>query len=208
VLFERRLREGIHSGEIVLAFRRWQRPQVIAGHRYRTGQDLVVAERVDVVQPSDIDAVQAAQAGYPGPAELLADLRGSQDAPLYRIRFRRLDEPDPRDRLAAAAALSEGEAVAIAARLDRMDRLSSRGPWTHESLRWIADHPATSSALLAAEIGWPRPDLKARIRRLKELGLTRSLETGYELTPRGSAVLRALGPGARRIGAAEASRGR
>jgi hypothetical protein len=46
VRFEQRLRDGIHSGAIVLAFRRWKRSQVVAGRRYRTGIDMVVAEWV------------------------------------------------------------------------------------------------------------------------------------------------------------------
>jgi hypothetical protein len=40
VLFERRLREGIQDGSVTLAFRRWRRCQVVAGHRYRTGLKL------------------------------------------------------------------------------------------------------------------------------------------------------------------------
>ena len=48
--FEQRLRDGIHSGAIVLAFRRWKRSQVVPGRRYRTGIDMVEVESVDVVE--------------------------------------------------------------------------------------------------------------------------------------------------------------
>jgi ribosomal protein S19E (S16A) len=34
---------------------------------------------------------------------------------------------------------------------------------------------------------------KARVRQLKELGLTESLDVGYRLSPRGRALLRRLG---------------
>jgi hypothetical protein len=54
-----RLRDGIHSGAIVLAFRRWKRIQVVPGRRYRTGIDLVEVESVDVVEPSSVDVTQA-----------------------------------------------------------------------------------------------------------------------------------------------------
>ena len=37
-----------------------------------------------------------------------------------------------------------------------------------------------------------RPVFKLNVRKLKELGLTESLEVGYRLSPRGEAVLRAL----------------
>jgi len=62
VRFEQRLRDGIHSGAIVLAFRRWKRSQVVPGHRYRTGTDMVEVESVDVVEPSSVDAAQAREA--------------------------------------------------------------------------------------------------------------------------------------------------
>lgn len=193
MLFERRLRDGLHDGTITLAFRRWQRPQVVAGQRYRTGLDIVAADAVDVVPVEEIDSAQAAEAGYASSADLLADLRGSSDLPLYRIRFRRLAEPDPRERLAAADDLTGADVAAITTRLRRMDRISGRGSWTRAVLTWIAANPATSSAVLARELSWPRQDLKTRIRRLKSLGLTHSLDTGYRLTPRGTAYLRRAG---------------
>jgi biotin operon repressor len=193
VLFERRLREGIRDGTVSLAFRRWRRCQVVAGRRYRTGLGLTEVAAVDLVREADIDAGQARAAGYDSVGELRAGLRGDPELPLYRIRFRRVNEPDPRDVLAAGAALSPDELATLGARLDRMDAASERGPWTAAVLGWIAAHPATSSAVLAAALDWPRPDLKLRIRRLKELGLTISLDVGYRLSPRGEAYLRAAG---------------
>jgi hypothetical protein len=190
MLFERRLKEGIHDGRIVLAFRRWQRPQVVAGRRYRTGLDLIEVDAIDVVTPADVDAAQAAEAGYASIDELLADLRGQEQLPLFRIRFRRLDEPDPRDQLAANSALTGDDLAALRARLARMDSSGSRGPWTTAVLTQIADHPGTVSTVLAEAVGWPRPEFKQHVRKLKELGLTLSLDVGYRLSPRGEAYLR------------------
>jgi hypothetical protein len=121
MLFEQRLRDGLHDGTITVAYRRWRRSQVLAGHRYRTGRDLVRVEAVDQVETADIDVAAARDAGYDAVADLLRDLRGGPEVPLYRIRFRRLAEPDPRDELAEAAALTPGDVAAIAARLRRMD---------------------------------------------------------------------------------------
>jgi biotin operon repressor len=189
VLFEQRLREGLHDGTITLAFRRWRRAQVVPGHHYRTGRGMVAAESVDVVTASAISAADARDAGYPDRDALIADLRGDPSLPLYRIRFRRLDEPDPRDVLAGTAELSHEEAAAIAARLARMDAASRRGPWTAAILAQIAERPAVSSEFLAADLGWERPDFKLHVRRLKALGLTISLDVGYRLSPRGAAYL-------------------
>jgi len=195
VRFEQRLRDGIHSGAIVLAFRRWKRSQVVAGHRYRTGIDMVEVEAVDVVEPSSVDAAQAHEAGYGGVAELLADLRGDPALPVYRVRLRRIDEPDPRDELARSASLTEAHVAAITARLARMDKASGRGPWTSAVLTLIGDRPGVVSTDLAEVIGWERQDFKLHVRRLKELGLTVSLRVGYQLSPRGESYLKYLQSG-------------
>ena len=187
--FEQRLRDGIHSGAIVLAFRRWKRSQVVAGRRYRTGIDMVEVESVDVVEPSSVDAAQAREAGYASVGELLADLRGDPAWPVYRIRLRRIAEPDPRDELARAASLTEADVAVITARLARMDRSNRRGPWTGAVLALIADRPGIVSTALAEAMGWERQDFKLHVRRLKELGLTFSLDIGYQLSPRGESYL-------------------
>jgi biotin operon repressor len=189
VLFEQRLREGLDDGTITLAFRRWRRAQVAPGHHYRTGSGMVAAESVDVVTPAAITAADARDAGYPDVSALLEDLRGDPSLPVYRIRFRSLDGPDPRDVLAGTAELTAGEAAGIAARLARMDAASTRGPWTAAVLAQIAQRPAVSSEFLAADLEWDRPDFKVHVRRLKALGLTISLDVGYRLSPRGAAYL-------------------
>ncbi len=188
--FEQRLRDGIHSGAIVLAFRRWKRSQVVPGHRYRTGIDMVEVESVEVVEPSSVDIAQARQAGYASIGDLQADLRGDPALPVYRIRLRRIDAPDPRDELARSASLTEADVAAVKARLARMDRSSSRGPWTTAVLALIADRPGVVSTVLAEAVGWERQDFKLHVRRLKELGLTFSLDVGYRLSPRGESYLK------------------
>jgi hypothetical protein len=189
VQFEPRLRLGLQDGSITLAFRRWRRVQVVAGRNYRTGSGMVRAETVDVVGPADITTADARAAGYPDVTRLQADLRGDPALPLYRIRFSRVDGPDPRDELAATSALTEAEAATISARLARMDAASARGPWTHEVLATIASQPAVSSAILAPGLEWERADFKLHVRRLKALGLTISLDVGYRISPRGAAYL-------------------
>jgi hypothetical protein len=189
VQFEPRLRQGLRDGSITVAFRRWRRVQVVAGHQYRTGTGLVLAESVDTITPADITRSLARDAGFASVEAAVADLRGDPDLPLYCIRFRPLDVADPRDELAGAADLSDDEVRAIGNRLARMDTASKRGPWTSAVLEQIAGQPAVSSALLAADLDWDRPDYKLHVRRLKELGLTISLDVGYRISPRGAAYL-------------------
>ncbi len=187
--FEPRLRNGIHDGTITVAFRRWRRCQVVTGHVYRSELGMVLAEEIDVVEPAQITPAQARDAGFASVQALVGDLRGDPALPLYRIRFRPLDAPDPRDELAATATLADSDAAAIAGRLERMDRASKRGPWTMQVLTQIASQPGVSSALLAPELDWERADFKLHVRRLKELGLTISLDVGYRISPRGAAYL-------------------
>jgi len=47
---------------------------------------------------------------------------------------------------------------------------------------------------LAAELNLERAPFKLNVRKLKNLGLTMSLETGYRISPRGEALLRAHVP--------------
>jgi hypothetical protein len=50
----------------------------------------------------------------------------------------------------------------------------------------IERFPGRRAGDLAAMLGWPTADFKQRVRRLKSLGLTLSLEVGYRLSPLGS----------------------
>jgi len=53
----------------------------------------------------------------------------------------------------------------------------------------VAEHPARRAPELAALVGRETAAFKLDVRKLKELGLTESLEVGYRLSPRGEALL-------------------
>lgn len=185
MLFEKHLREGIHAGTTTVAFRRWKRPQVTVGGRYRTGLDTIRMLAVDVVEPAAITDDDARRAGYEGPRALLAGLRGDPLAPLFRLEFERTQfEPSRRELLAADDRLGLGDVEAIDDRLDRLDAAAG-SRWTRATLGLIREHPATRAADLAAQIGMERAPFKENVRKLKRLGLTISLEKGYRLSPRG-----------------------
>lgn len=189
MLFEQRFRDGVQDGSVTLTFRRWKRRQAIAGHRYRTAIGMIEVDAVDVVEPSAIRGADVRRAGYPSRDALLAELRGTEDLPIYRVRFHAVAGPDPRDELAASVALTDDELAEIDRRLDRLDRASASGPWTRAVLDVIAAHPAVVSTELAAMLGRERAPFKLDVRKLKNLGLTISLEVGYRLSPRGAAYL-------------------
>ena len=58
------------------------------------------------------------------------------------------------------------------------------------ALRLIEAHPTRRAGDLADMVGRERQPFKADVRKLKNLGLTQSLEIGYRLSPRGEASLR------------------
>jgi hypothetical protein len=189
MLFEKRFWDPIRRGEVTLTFRRWKRRQVVGGNRYRTAAGILEVSSIDVVEPEGITDTDAQAAGYPSAADLVSDLRGTADLPVYRIAFHHVDEPDPRDVLAQQSDLTPEESQEIDRRLDRLDRASSHGPWTRQTLATIAAHPGRRAPDLAEMHGRDTQPFKTDVRKLKNLGLTISLRIGYRLSPRGRAYL-------------------
>lgn len=187
--FTKQFWPGIGDGSITLAFRRWKRPTVVAGRPYRTPGGRVEVISVGVVDPAQITHEDAVRAGHRSADDILAQLRGQPEWSVYRVEFKLLAEPDPREVLAQTAELSSEDVAEIDRRLDRLDGASKHGPWTRLTLRLIADRPATRAPDLAAAVGRDTQPFKLDVRKLKNLGLTMSLNPGYRLSPRGEAYL-------------------
>lgn len=179
----------IRDGEIDLAFRRWQRPRVLVGTRMRTVVGLI--EVTSVEQVHDITAVEAARAGATRD-ELVRLMAAKAPQPIWRIGLRYAGV-DPRIALRNDADLGAAELGDLTARLDRLDRASRSGPWTRQVLALIAANPARRAPDLAASLGRETQPFKRDVRKLKELGLTESLDVGYRISPRGQALLDASG---------------
>ena len=130
-------------------------------------------------------AKDARRAGATSLEALLARL-GAVDR-VWRVDFVFVG---PDDRPARRADTSPDELAAVMSRLSRLDR---NGAWAHKTLQLIGRYPGIVSTTLAQHVDQDRPTFKLNVRKLKELGLTESLQVGYRLSPRGEAVLRALG---------------
>jgi hypothetical protein len=190
MLIQLRYADPIARGEVTMTFRRWKRPQVVAGNTYRTGAGRIVVDSIDVVDPNRITGADARRAGFANKAEVIAELRGSDDLPTYRIRFHPAEGVDPRTVLSENGRLSPEDVENIRTRLTRLDRASSYGPWTLAVLRAIEKHPAVRAPDLAKSFGRETQPFKLDVRKLKNLGLTISLKVGYRLSPRGEEYLR------------------
>lgn len=191
MLFRSRFFPGIANGEITLAFRQWKRPTVRPGGTLQSPAGLLAIHAVDPVAAGSITPVDAHRAGYASLDELLASIPPEPGRVLYRVEFSRTGE-DPRVALRKDHELSAEDVEVLAARLARLDRASSSGPWTREVLRLIAANEAVRAGDLAPQLGRETLPFKADVRKLKNLGLTQSLGTGYRISPRGEALLRAL----------------
>jgi hypothetical protein len=180
----------VAAGELTVTWRLWKRAHVKVGRAYPAGHGAVVIDDVRLVRVGDVTDADARQVGLPD-AKALIDLarshkraRVSRATVLHRVAFHYVAEAPPRR---PAFSLPE-----IAKRLARLDAASPSGAWTRAALRLIEDNRAVVARELAAEIGLPTLDFKARIRKLKALGLTVSLPIGYELSELGQTYLDSL----------------
>ena len=192
MLLPLKVARGVADGSVTLAFRRWERQDVRPGRTFRTAAGVVRVEQVDVVDPEAITDEEARAAGHPDADRLRKRLRDDLSLATYRVVLSHAG-PDPRVALREDADLSDDDVAAIDARLERLDRASSHGPWTMATLELIWRRPHTRAPDLAAEMGRERDPFKIDVRKLKNLGLTESLEVGYRLSPRGRAYLTAQG---------------
>jgi hypothetical protein len=183
---------GIKAGSIDLGFRRWDRPRVVVGTRMRTAVGLIEVTSVEPVDEIAITEEDARRAGAASLDALRRGLAAGADRPVFRVGLRWAGD-DPRIALRRRAP-TEAELAEIRARLDRLDAASSIGPWTRPTLAIIDRSPEVRAPDLAAELGRDTASFKRDVRKLKELGLTESLDIGYRLSPRGEAVVDDGGP--------------
>jgi len=189
VLFKQASLDKISRNEITLAFRRWTRPTVKAGGRVRTASGVVRIGAISIVDPSALSLSDAIAAGFASLAALKQMLGPDDGTPVYRIELNGI-EADERVALRDEALLSDADWHALTVRFARWDKTAPG--YFPSILQAIAAHPEVRAATLAANAGVETLKFKQDVRKLKELGLTESLEVGYRLSPRGEAVLEKL----------------
>lgn len=188
MLIKKRVLDLIKEGKADLAFRRWKKPSVKPGTEMHTSVGLLGIHSVEEIELSEIDEAAAKRAGYKSREELAKELSG-HEGKIYRIALSWLG-PDPRVEIGKKDELSDDEWRELAAKLSRLDARASQGEWTRDYLRLIEENEGVRAGDLAAKIGSDKEALKLNVRKLKNLGLTISLGTGYRLSRRGMAVLK------------------
>jgi len=193
VLFRSEQQRRVEAGEIGVTYRAWQSPRVRVGERYRVGAGSILVDACEPVAAASISNEDARAAGYVSREALIkaAAYRRPEGLAypeaLYRVAFRY--DAVPAREGPDTETLSDEDAAVLTAKLDAMDARSSHGPWTWDTLREIGANPGLVSTFLAENLNRERFEVKADIRKLKALGLTISLLSGYELSPRGQALL-------------------
>ena len=197
MLFKRESHAGLASGAITLTFRSWSKPQVRVGGRYRCPPiGLLRVDAVDRVRVGEITHAEARRSGFADRRALLDALsrpskRIDGRSRVFRVALHYVG-PDDGPRPELDDHLSDDDVAGLAARLDRMDRASRHGAWTRDTLALIGKRPRVPARELAPLLGRERLPFKADVRKLKRLGLTLSHDVGYELSPRGRALLQHL----------------
>lgn len=192
LLFKKPFHAGLTSGAITLTFRRWEKPHVRVGGRYRCHPiGVLEVDRVDRVRANALTADDATRAGFASVAALRAYLEElgplADTDELWRVELHHGGDGD-RVELALEDALTPADVDTIRTKLARLDR---DAPWTADTLAIIERQPRIAASKLAAQLGRETLPFKTDVRKLKRLGLTQSFEVGYEISPRGRAYLAA-----------------
>lgn len=195
LLFQKRFHEGLLSGAVTVTFRRWDKPRVRVGGRYRCHPiGVLEVTRVEQVTVASITPADARRSGFESREDLVAYIRTARErddltdaTTLWRVELHHGGDGD-RVELALETELSAEDVATLTRKLARMDQDEA---WTKKTMALIDEHPRVAASKLAAKLGRETLPFKEDVRKLKKLGLTQSFEVGYEISPRGRAFLEA-----------------
>lgn len=190
LLFRKPFHAGLVDGTIRLTFRRWEKPHVRAGGRYRCHPiGVLEVDRIERIRVRDITEDDARLCGFADLATLLEFMESpAATAEVFRIELHHGGDGD-RVEIALDDKLTDEDVATLRKKLDKM------GDWVSKTMALIAKHPRTAASQLAKKLGRETEPFKIDVRKLKKLGLTQSFEVGYEISPRGRAYLTATSAG-------------
>ena len=94
MVFTKRLRDRIRSGEITTTIRIWQRPRVTIGNKYPMDQGHIEVDSIEPIGFPDITPQLARESGFLGVLDLLKTAKHGKGENIYLIRFHYIS---PRD---------------------------------------------------------------------------------------------------------------
>ena len=87
MVFTKRLREGVRSGEITCSVRIWTRPHVKVGARYRMEEGEIEIDSIEPIGLPDITGQLARESGFLGIVDLLKVAKHGKGENIYLVRF-------------------------------------------------------------------------------------------------------------------------
>lgn len=191
MLFKQKHLEGIKSGTISLAFRKWKKLTVSEGSLIKTSVGVIKIISVEDIALQNISDGDAEKAGFKNASSLVQLLEEQKEGVIYKIAVA-FDSENPQIVLQEKFQFEEGELEGLKSELEILDKYSKIGKWTTKTLQVIRENPKMKAADLAVKARKEKEWLKLNVRKLKSMGLTISHEPGYTLSPRGEAYLDSL----------------
>jgi hypothetical protein len=87
MVFTKRLREGVRSGEITCSIRIWQRPHVKVGGHYRMEEGEIEVDALLPISLEDITPDLARRSGFKGVVDLLKTAKHGPGENVYLVQF-------------------------------------------------------------------------------------------------------------------------
>jgi hypothetical protein len=87
MVFTKRLRERVRSGEITCSVRFWVHPHVTVGGRYKIGDGEIEVDSIDLIGLPDITPQLARESGFLGVLDLLKVAKHGKGENIYLVRF-------------------------------------------------------------------------------------------------------------------------
>jgi hypothetical protein len=87
VVFTKRLRERVRSGEVTCSVRIWQSPRVKVGARYPMDDGMIEIDSIESISFADITPELARESGFEGVIDLLKVAKHGKGEYVYLVRF-------------------------------------------------------------------------------------------------------------------------
>jgi hypothetical protein len=96
MVFTKRLREGVRTGQITVSVRIWASPRVTVGKRYRMEEGEIEIDSIQPIGLPDITHDLARASGFLGVLDLLKVAKHGKGQNIYLIRFHYIPAARPR----------------------------------------------------------------------------------------------------------------
>ena len=87
MIFTKRLREGVRSGQITHSVRIWMRPRVVVGNRYAMEDGQIEVDSVLPISLNDITPELARASGFKGVIDLLKVAKHGKGEQVFLVGF-------------------------------------------------------------------------------------------------------------------------